>query len=291
MVRKLRTEGYERLILKDRKEIDLTDQAAVRHLFKAHPITHVFLAAGKVGGITANSAGQTEFLYENTMIACNVIHAAAEFGVEKLLFPGSSCVYPRLSAQPIREESLLSGLPEPTNEGSTVAKVVGIKLCEMIHRHYGKPFISAVLANLYGPGDNFHPTHSHFLPGLMRRIHKAKLQNSPRVIVWGTGSPRRELMFVEDAADALYFVMQNYASPDLLNIGTGVDLSIAEIATLLKEVIGFTGELEFDSSKPDGAPQRLLDASRMTEMGWRPRFALLDGLRMTYQWALSNQIF
>ena len=287
----LRAKGFKNLILKTRQEVDLLNQAAVHDFFKKEKPEFVYLAAARVGGIWANQSMQADFLYENLMIAANVIHAAAESGTEKLLFLGSSCIYPKLAPQPLREDSLLTGLLEPTNEGYAIAKIAGLKLCEMMQKQYGKRFISAMPTNLYGPGDNFHPDHSHVIPGMMRRFYEAKASRAPKVTIWGTGRPMREFLHVEDLAEALILLMEQYEEPTTINVGTGKDISIADLAKTLKRVTGYEGDLEFDTSKPDGTPVKLLDVSKIAALGWKARISLEKGLEATYQWAVTNHAF
>lgn len=290
-MRRLRAQGYDNLILRTRQELDLLNQAAVNGFFRQTPIDYVFFAAAKVGGILANSTYQADFLYENLTLSCNVIHAAAQADVRKLLYLGSSCIYPKLAAQPIREDSLLTGPLEPTNEGYAIAKIAGLKLCEMVQRQYGKCFISAMPTNLYGPGDNFHPENSHVIPGMMRRFHEAKTQGLPQVTVWGTGTPRREFLHVEDLADALITLMQSYESPQTINVGTGEDCTIRELAETMASVVGYEGSIVFDETKPDGTPRKVLDVSRMRALSWRPKHSLDEGLRSTYRWATGQRVF
>ena len=291
IVRKLQREGHAKILTHARAELDLLDQRAVHGFFREARPQFVFLAAARVGGIAANAAQQADFLYENLVIATNVIHAAAECGVEKLLFLGSSCIYPRNAAQPMREEALLTGPLEPTNEGYAIAKIAGLKLCEHYHRQYGKRFIAAMPTNLYGPNDNFHPHRSHVIPGMMRRFHEAAAAGKGEVVVWGSGTPRRDFLHVDDLADALYLLMQKYEEPLFVNIGTGGDCTIAELAGTMAEVVGFEGSIGFDRSRPDGTPRKLLDVSRIHALGWRARIALPDGLRHTYRWALDHDVF
>jgi len=288
IVRKLRSEGYSNLLLAGRDQVNLLDQAAVNDFFRSQSIDYVMVAAAKVGGIYANSNYQADFLYENIMIAANVIHAAAEFNVKKLLFLGSSCIYPRLAAQPIKEESLLTSPLEPTNEGYALAKIAGLKLCEMYRRQYGKNFISAMPTNLYGPGDNFSPMNSHVIPGMLRRFHEAKKSDAQEVVVWGSGTPKREFLHVDDLADALYLLMNKYEDAMTINIGSAEEYTIRELADLMKSVTGFQGRIEFDSSKPDGTPRKVLDVSRMKALGWNPRYNLKTGLTATYRWVIEN---
>jgi GDP-L-fucose synthase len=291
IVRKLRREGHENILTRTRDELDLLDQAAVHAFFREQRPQFVFMAAARVGGIAANAAFQADFLYENVMIAANVIHAAAESGVEKLLFLGSSCIYPREARQPMREEALLTGALEPTNEGYAIAKIAGLKLCEHYHRQYGKRFIAAMPTNLYGPGDNFHPDRSHVIPGMMRRFHNAVVTGASQVVVWGSGKPRRELLHVDDLAEALYLLMQVYEEPLFINVGTGEDSTIRELAQMMADTVGFQGSTVFDQSKPDGTPQKLLDVSRIHALGWRAQIPLRQGLQATYRWAVENGVF
>lgn len=291
IVRKLQSLGYANIITRTHAELDLTKQADVQRFFDQGRIEYVFLAAAHVGGIHANSTQQADFLYDNLMIASNVIHAAANHGVEKLLFLGSSCIYPKLAPQPLHEDSLLTGPLEPTNEGYALAKIAGLKLCEMVQRQYGKNFISAMPTNMYGPGDNFHPLNSHVIPGMMRRFHEAKLSGASEVIVWGSGKPKREFLFSDDLADALYLLMQKYEGPGTINVGTGEDGTIAELASLMKEIVGFSGQIKFDSSKPDGTPRKVLDVSRIHALGWKHQVGLAQGLKTAYEWALASGVF
>jgi GDP-L-fucose synthase len=288
VTRNLRAKGYHNLLTPTHAELDLLDQARVHNYFRTQQIEYVVLAAAKVGGILYNNNYQADFLYENLVTSCNVIHAAAEFGTKKLLFLGSSCIYPKHAPQPIREESLLSGALEPTNEGYALSKIAGLKLCEKFHQQYGKCFISAMPTNLYGPGDNFHPQHSHVIPGLLRRFHEAKVQRLPTVKVWGSGQAKREFLFVDDLAEALHFLLQKYEGPGTINIGTGVDLSILELAQLVQQVVEYPGQIELDPSKPDGTPRKVLDTSRITALGWNPQVSLKHGLEIAYRWALEH---
>jgi GDP-L-fucose synthase len=290
IVRKLQSEGHTQIVTRTRAELDLLDQRAVHDFFRDHRIDAVFLAAAKVGGIHANNAYPAEFLYENLMIAANVIHAAAESGVGKLLFLGSSCIYPKFAPQPIQENSLLTGALEPTNEGYALAKIAGLKLCEMYRRQYGKNFISAMPTNLYGPQDNFHPENSHVIPGMMRRFHEAKMKDLPEVTLWGTGQPRREFLHVDDLADALYLLMQKYDDLETINLGVGEDQTICELAETMKEVTGYKGRLTWDTSRPDGTPRKVLNVNRIRALGWNPARTLKDGLKSTYRWAIDNQV-
>jgi GDP-L-fucose synthase len=291
LLRKLESEGYRNLILKTRRELDLLDQAAVHRFFHDEQVEYVFLAAAKVGGIVANATYPADFLYENLVLGANVVHAAAENGVEKLLYLGSSCIYPRLAAQPIREESLLTSALEPTNEAYAIAKIAILKLCEKYWRQYQKRFISVMPTNLYGPNDDFHPEASHVIPGMMRRFHEAKAAKAEEVMVWGTGKPMREFLHVDDLANALVLLMEKYESPETINVGTGKDCTIAELAETMKAIVGYSGRIRFDPSKPDGTPRKVLDVSRVTALGWEPRYSLEEGLAQTYRWALENRAF
>lgn len=281
--RKLTALGYSNLVLRTSDELDLRNQQAVADFFAAEQPDYVFLAAAKVGGILANNTLRADFLYENLAIQNNVIHQAHVQGVKKLLFLGSSCIYPKLAPQPIKEEYLLTGLLEPTNEPYAIAKIAGIKLCEAYHAQYGRNFIAVMPTNLYGYRDNYHPEHSHVLPALLRRLHEAKATNQPTVTVWGTGSPKREFLFADDLADACVFLMANYNEPQLINIGTGEDLSIKELAYLIKSIVGYEGELVFDTSKPDGTPRKLMDVSKLHALGWHHTTALEAGIRLAYE--------
>jgi GDP-L-fucose synthase len=266
-----------------RSEVDLRDQAAVFDWFASKRPQVVFLAAAKVGGIVANDTLRGEFLYENLIIAANVIHAAYLHGAEKLMFLGSSCIYPRLAPQPLREDSVLTGPLEPTNEPYAIAKIAGIKLAEAYRSQYGSDFISVMPTNLYGPGDNYHPEYSHVVAALIRRFHEAKLSRASNVVVWGTGTPLREFLYVEDLADACIYLMKNYSSDQLINIGTGEDISIAEFTRVVATVVGYAGEVSFDPSRPDGTPRKWLDVSRLTGLGWHARTPLKDGIKLAYQ--------
>ncbi len=291
IVRRLEQAGHTRLIVRTRPQLDLLDQAAVRAFFRESTPDYVFLAAARVGGIVANSNAPADFLYENLVIATNVIGAAADVNTPKLLFLGSSCIYPRLAPQPIREDSLLSGPLEPTNEGYAIAKIAGLKLCEMMNRQYKRRFVSAMPTNLYGSHDNFHPEGSHVIPGMMRRFHEAKVANAADVVVWGTGTPRREFLYVDDLADALYELMVRYEEPTTINVGTGEDVTIAALAETMARVVGFRGRVAFDTSKPDGTPRKVLDVSKIRAFGWSAKTPFEDGLRRTYAWALEQGVF
>lgn len=281
--RKLQAEGYPNLLVRSSQELDLRNQQAVADFFAAEKPDYVFLAAAKVGGIVANNTYRADFLYENLAIQNNVIHQAYLHGVKKLLFLGSSCIYPKLAPQPLKEEYLLTGLLEPTNEPYAIAKIAGIKLCDAYRDQYGCNFISVMPTNLYGYNDNYHPENSHVLPALIRKFHEAKISGVTNVTVWGTGSPLREFLFADDLADACYFLMQEYNEAGLVNIGTGHDLSIKELALLIKEVVGFTGDLVFDTSKPDGTPRKLMDVTKLHSLGWQHRIELKEGLALAYQ--------
>ena len=286
--RELQRAGYTDLLTRRSRELNLRDREATRAFFAKERPRLVVLAAAKVGGIKANYDFPVEFLLWNLQIQNNVIEAAADFGVEKLLFLGSSCIYPKFAKQPIPESELLMGPLEPTNETYAIAKIAGIKLCQAYAREFGKKFISAMPTNLYGPGDNFDLNHSHVLPALLRKIHEAKLAGAKEVMVWGTGTPRREFLHVDDLAGACRFLLENHGDPALINVGFGDDVSIRDLATTICEVIGFGGTLVFDSSKPDGTPRKLMDSTRMHALGWKPRIALREGIRQTYEWYLRE---
>lgn len=290
ILRKLTTQGYNNLILKTKDELDLTNQAAVAQFFKQEKPEYVFLAAAKVGGISANHAYPAQFIYENLQIQNNIIHQSYLNKVKKLLFLGSSCIYPRACPQPMKEEYLLTGPLEPTNEPYAIAKIAGIKTCQSYNRQYGANFIAVMPTNLYGPNDNFSTDDSHVLPALIRRFHEGKANNSPAVTVWGTGRPKREFLQADDLADALIFLMNNYDGKETLNIGTGEDLTIKRLAETVKKITGFTGKIIWDAAKPDGAPRKLLDVSRLHNLGWRHKIELKDGIKMTYKWYLKNKI-
>ncbi|MFL6601388.1 MAG: GDP-L-fucose synthase family protein [Steroidobacteraceae bacterium] len=284
IVRALRAAGFENLVLRARCELDLTCQAQVEQFFAQVRPAYVFMAAARVGGILANDSSPAEFLHNNLTIQTNIIDAAWRHRATKLLFLGSSCVYPRLAAQPIIEESLLTGPLEPTNQWYAIAKIAGIKMCEAYRRQYGFNAITAMPTNLYGPEDNFELTSSHVLPALLRKFHEAVQQDAGTVQVWGTGAPRREFLHVDDLADACVFLMQKYDAAGWINVGTGNDLTIADLARTIARVVGFKGSIRFDSSKPDGTPRKLLDISRLSALGWQPRIDLDRGLRSTYEW-------
>ncbi|WP_315704469.1 MULTISPECIES: GDP-L-fucose synthase [unclassified Bradyrhizobium] len=282
LARRLSREDVE-LITAGRSELDLRDQAAVFAWFARMKPQVVFLAAAKVGGIVANNTLRAEFIYDNLAIAANVIHAAHLNGVEKLMFLGSSCIYPKLAAQPLREDAMLTGPLEPTNEPYAIAKIAGIKMVEAYRSQYACDFINVMPTNLYGPGDNYHPEYSHVVAALIRRFHEAKVAGAPQVVVWGTGTPRREFLYVDDMADACVHLMKTYSDPQLVNIGTGEDISIADFARVVAAAVGYTGAIAFDPSRPDGTPRKLLDVSRLTSLGWRASTALEDGIRRAYQ--------
>lgn len=287
--RRLERDGYSNLVVRRRSELDLREQAAVQAFFAQERPEYVFLAAAKVGGILANSSHPVEFLRDNLAIELNVMEAANRHGVKKLECLGSSCIYPKLARQPIQEESLLTGPLEPTNEWYAIAKIAGIKLAQAYRREYGFRAISLMPTNLYGPGDHFDLESSHVLPALMRKAHEARLQGAAEMVVWGTGTPRREFMHVDDLADAAVFLMLHYDEPDIINVGVGTDLSIRELAELICRVTGFAGRLVFDTSKPDGTPQKLLDVSRLRALGWQARVGLEEGIRDTYRWFLAEE--
>lgn len=291
IVRNLQDKGFSKLLLKARDELDLRDQAAVHDFFKKEKPEYVFLAAAKVGGIHANNTYQADFLYENLVIETNVLHAALIHEAEKVLFLGSSCIYPKLAPQPILEESLLTGPLEPTNEGYAIAKIAGLKLCEYFSKQHRRRFVSAMPTNLYGVNDNFHPENSHVVPALMGRFHRAKTGKEPAVSIWGTGTPLRDLLNVDDLAEALYVIMEKYEDTQTINIGTGKDHSILDLASKVKKAVGFLGEIKTDPSRPDGTPRKILDSKKILGLGWKPRINLDQGLSETYQWALKNNIF
>ena len=289
IVRRLEAGGATRILTATREQLDLRDQAAVNYWFRANRPEFVYLVAGTVGGIFANSSRPAEFIYDNMLIHATVVHAAHQYAVKKLLYLGSSCIYPRMAPQPMKEEHLLTGLLEPTNEPYAIAKIAGIKLCEAYRRQYGANFISAMPTNLYGQNDNFDLTQSHVLPALIRKFHEAKVAGRPEVTIWGTGAPRREFLHVDDLADACVFLMEHYDELGHINVGTGEDLSIRELAEALKATIYPEAVLHFDTSKPDGPPRKLLDVSRLHALGWKHRIGLHEGLAATYDWFLTHQ--
>jgi GDP-L-fucose synthase len=288
LVRRLARENVT-ILTATRSEVDLRDQGAVNAWFAANVPQVVFHAAAKVGGIVANNTLRAEFIYENLAIATNVIQAAYVTGVEKLMFLGSSCVYPKMAPQPLREDSLLTGPLEPTNEPYAIAKIAGMKMAEAYRAQYGSDFINVMPTNLFGPGDNYHPEYSHVVAALIRRFHEAKESNAPEVVVWGTGTPRREFLYVDDMADACVHLMKTYSSDELVNIGTGEDITIAEFARAVAETVGYQGKLVFDTSKPDGTPRKLLDVGRLSKLGWRATTSLKDGIALAYQAFLKEQ--
>ena len=281
--RKLRSEGYHNIIARTSSELDLRNQQAVNAFFDLEKPDYVILAAAKVGGIHANNTYRAEFIYDNLMMEANIIHAAYLNKVKKLLFLGSSCIYPKMAPQPLKEEYLLSGYLESTNQPYAIAKIAGIEMCHSYRAQHGCNFISAMPTNLYGTNDNYHPENSHVLPALIRRIILAKKNNDPSVVIWGTGTPRREFMHVDDLADACYFLLQNYNEEGLVNIGWGEDVTIKELATLIAMEVGYTGSLEFDTSKPDGTPRKLMDTTKLTNLGWKPSIKLEEGIRRTVE--------
>jgi GDP-L-fucose synthase len=284
LMQKLESHGYTNLVTRTLYELDLRNQQAVQQFFSSERPDYVFLAAARVGGILANSSYPADFIYDNIMIQTNIIHAAHTFGVKKLLFLGSSCIYPRLCPQPIKEDYLLTSALEATNEPYALAKIAGLKMCQSYRRQYGSNFITAMPTNLYGPRDNFDLQNSHVIPGLIHKFHQAKIEQRDQVVIWGSGKVRREFLYVDDLAQALIFLMQNYDHEDWINVGMGVDVTIADLAYLIKEVVGFEGDCIFDTSKPEGTPQKLLDVTRLHSLGWKAAVPLKDGLIKTYDW-------
>ena len=291
LVRRLRAKGYANLILRARQELDLADQAAVGRFMERAEADYVFIAAARVGGIVANNTYRGEFIYQNLAVQTNLIHAAMRAGVRRLMFLGSSCIYPRDCPQPIREEYLLTGPLERTNEPYAVAKIAGVKMCEAYNAQYGTRYVSVMPTNLYGPNDNYDPVTAHVLPALLRKAHLAKEEDADSLTVWGSGKPRREFLHVEDMADACILLMEQGAGEGIYNIGSGTDVTIRELAETIARVVGFEGRLAFDSSKPDGTPRKLLDVGRMRSFGWQPRFGLEEGIRMTYRHCIENGVF
>ncbi|MGB7760282.1 MAG: GDP-L-fucose synthase [Bryobacteraceae bacterium] len=287
--RRLRQGGFDNLVLRELPDLDLRDQAATRRFFAEEKPEYVVLAAAKVGGILANATYPADFIYDNLAIEANVIDTAARAGVRKLLFLGSSCIYPKLAPQPMREEHLLTGPLEPTNEWYAIAKIAGIKLAQAYRAQYGLNAISLMPTNLYGPGDNFNLQSSHVLPALIRKTHEALRAGAPELVVWGSGTPRREFLHVDDLADAAVFLMLEYDSGEIINVGTGIDVTIRELAEMICRAAGYTGRLAFDASKPDGTPRKLLDVSRLTALGWKPKVALEDGIAGTWRWYVENR--
>jgi GDP-L-fucose synthase len=288
LLRRLKKEGFSNFVLRTSSELDLRDQNGVRAFFEKERPDHVFLAAAKVGGIQANNIYRAEFIYDNLMIQNNLIHHSWKNGVKKLLFLGSSCIYPKLAPQPLKEDYLLTGPLEPTNEPYAIAKIAGIKLCDAYRAQYGCNFISAMPTNLYGPHDNYDLNKSHVLPALLRKIHEANQKREKQVIVWGTGNPRREFLHVDDLADACYFLMQHYDQEGLVNVGVGEDISIRELAELIREIVGYPGELVFDPSKPDGTPRKLMDVSKLHGLGWKASIPLREGIETVYDEYAGN---
>jgi GDP-L-fucose synthase len=283
IVRQLHSDGYDNLVLRTHGELELTDQAAVHRFFEHEKPEYVFLAAAKVGGIFANNTYPADFAYSNLQIQNNIVHAAWQNDVKKLLFLGSSCIYPKFAPQPMREDALLTGPLEPTNKAYAIAKIAGIIMCQSYNRQYGTNYLSVMPTNLYGPNDNYHPENSHVLPALIRRFHEAKLRSDESVAIWGTGTPKREFLYSDDLADACIFLMNRYDDSEIVNIGSGQEVEIRELAAVIKEVVGFDGTLEFDTSKPDGTPRKLLDCSKLQGMGWRPKVSLKEGIRRAYE--------
>ncbi|MEO0132852.1 MAG: GDP-L-fucose synthase [candidate division WOR-3 bacterium] len=288
ILRKLESLGYTNLIYKTKSELDLTNELQTASFFSEQKPEYVFLAAAKVGGIIANRDYPAEFIYENLKIQNNVIHYSYLNKVKKLCFLGSTCIYPKLAPQPLKEEYLLTGPLEETNEAYAVAKIAGIKMCQAYNKQYGTNFISVMPTNLYGPNDNFDLTTSHVLPAFIRRFHEAKTNNAKEVVIWGTGTPRREFLYVDDLAEALIFLMENYEDSEIINIGVGEDIPIIDLAKLVARIVGYNGEIKTDTSKPDGTPRKLVDVSKITSMGWRPKTSLEEGIKLTYEWYLQN---
>lgn len=290
IVRKLEEQGYKNQLAISSKDLDLRCQQQVEQFFSKEKPDYVFLAAAKVGGILSNSKFPADFLYDNMMMEMNIIHSAAINKVKKLLFLGSSCIYPRMASQPMKEDCLLTGSLEQTNEAYALAKISGLKYCEYLNRQYHTDFISVMPTNLYGPNDNYHPEHSHVLPALIRRFHEAKLTRLPEVVIWGTGTPMREFLYVDDLANACVYLMDSYSGNETVNIGTGKEISIRELADLVKNVVGYQGSIVFDESKPDGTPRKLLDISKLTKLGWKYQVELEDGIAMAYEDYLHNEV-
>ncbi len=290
IVRKLEAEGFQNIITRTSKELDLRNQLAVSEFFANEKPEYVFLAAAKVGGIVANNTYRAEFLYDNLQLQNNVIHYSYVNGVKKLMFLGSSCIYPKLAEQPLKEDYLLTGVLEPTNEPYAIAKIAGIKMCESYRAQYGCNFISVMPTNLYGYNDNYHPQNSHVLPALIRKFHEAKVEGKAEVEIWGTGSPLREFLFSDDLADACFFLMQNYDEQQFINIGVGHDISIKDLALLVKKIVGFEGELSFNTSKPDGTPRKLMDVSKLHSLGWKHKIELAEGIEMAYEDFLKKEV-
>jgi len=290
IIRKLKSENYSSIITQTHQELDLTGQEETRKFFKREKPEYVFLSAAKVGGIQANNSYPADFIYTNLMIESNVIKAAYDYNVKKLLFLGSSCIYPKMSPQPIKEEYLLTGSLEPTNEAYAIAKIAGLKMCQYFNKQYGTNFISAMPTNIYGPNDNYDLETSHVLAALIRKIHEAKVENKPYVQIWGTGKPKRDFLYVEDLADALLYLMNHYEANETINVGTGEDISIKDLALQIKEIVGFEGKLKFESSKPDGTPRKLLDVSKLNKVGWHYKTSLSEGIKLSLEDYLKNKI-
>ncbi|MBN2035775.1 MAG: GDP-L-fucose synthase [Chitinispirillaceae bacterium] len=283
LVRRLKENGFKNLILVDKEEVDLTNQLAVERFFVKEKPEYVFLAAAKVGGIHANSTYPADFIFSNLQVQMNVINEAYRSGVKKLLFLGSSCIYPKYAPQPMREDALLSGYLEPTNEAYAIAKIAGIIMCRSYNKQYGTDFISVMPTNLYGPNDNYHPENSHVLPALIRRFHEAKVNNDPKVVIWGTGNPTREFLYSDDLADACIFLMEKHTGNEIVNIGSGIEVTIRDLANHVQQAVGYKGKIEFDVTKPDGTPRKLLDCSKLHSMGWRHKIELDEGIKLAYQ--------
>jgi GDP-L-fucose synthase len=288
IMRKLQSEGFENIITRVSSELDLRNQVAVNDFFTKEKPDYIFLAAAKVGGIHANNSFRAEFIYDNLMIEANIIHAAYQHGVKKLMFLGSSCIYPKFAPQPLREESLLTGTLEQTNEPYAIAKITGIKLCEAYRAQYGCNFISAMPTNMYGPNDNYDLNNGHVLPALVRKMIVARQTNAANVVIWGSGTPRREFLYSDDLADACYFLMQNYNEPGFLNVGTGEDITIRDLALLIKDIVGYRGEIIQDTSKPDGTPRKLMDVSKLNALGWKASISLEEGIKKVYEEVKNN---
>lgn len=290
LVRALEKRGFYNIIKATHRELDLTDGKATNDFFGREKPDYVFMAAAKVGGIQANNAYMADFAMENLLITCNVLKAAHETGVKKFLYLGSSCIYPRITPQPVREEYILTGVPEPTNEGYAIAKIAGVRLCDYYQKQYGDAFISCIPANVFGPYDSFDAGNNHVIPSLMDRFYRGKKAGAPSVDIWGSGKAEREFLYIDDAAEACLFVMERYSGPDTINIGTGQSTSIRELAKMVKDVVGYSGELRFDTTKPDGMPRRLLDSTKILQMGWRPTTGIKDGLKKEFEWYLTNVV-
>ena len=289
IVRNLNGKGFHNIVVRTAEELDLTRQVEVEKFFANEKLEYIFLAAAKVGGIMANNTYPADFMYQNMMIEMNVIKSAYDNQAKKLLFLGSSCIYPRMATQPMSESCLLTGSLEPSNEAYALAKISGLKYCEYLNRQYGTDYISVMPTNLYGPNDNYHPLNSHVLPAMIRRFHEAKITEAPKVVVWGTGKVLREFLHVDDLADACVYLMNSYSGNETVNIGTGKELSIGELAAIVKKVVGYEGEIVYDTSKPDGTPRKLLDVSKLERLGWKFKMELEEGIRLTYGWYLGNE--